>query len=224
MRIVAFSDTHGQHSWLKLPDGDVLICAGDFMTDGYSFKQLARFADWFSDQPHKLKIWIAGNHDRLVEMDRQLCVSRFSHECKYLQDSGLTYEGVNFYGSPWTPEFNNWAFNLPLGNRLHQVWDAIPDSTDVLITHGPPKGILDKMSNNILATGLSSHLVGESASLGCDDLRKRVFVVKPKLHIFGHIHGGHGLDWGTGTTFANVSVVDEGYSLVHPATQLNLEV
>jgi Icc-related predicted phosphoesterase len=109
-------------------------------------------------------------------------------------------DGTNIYGSPWQPEFYNWAFNLPKnGFGLAGKWEAIPDNTDILITHGPAFGTLDTV-------------VGRRHDhLGCELLAERIEVVKPKIHICGHIHSGYGYYWNGHTHFFNASVLDEQY-------------
>ena len=100
--------------------------------------------------------------------------------------------------SPDQLPFYDWAFNLPRGKALAKVWAKIPDDTDVLITHGPPYGILDKTER------------GEHC--GCQDLLERIKVIQLKLHIFGHIHEGYGMFQDESTTFVNGSVCDADYN------------
>ena len=117
----------------------------------------------------------------------------------YLEDSGVEIKGLKIYGSPHQPTFFDWAFNVRRG-KLKQYWDRIPEGLDILITHGPPKGILDQSE---------PHLGSEH--LGCDELMAAVERVKPKLHVFGHIHGGYGKVGYVNTTFINASICDEQY-------------
>lgn len=136
MRIISISDTHGLHEDLDIPDGDVLVHAGDMTSHG-RLAQIEDFNKWISSFPHKNKIVISGNHDwgfqKQSKQARELLAS-----CIYLQDENVEIEGVKFYGSPWQPEFFNWAFNLPRGKELKSIWGNIPDETDLLITHNPP--------------------------------------------------------------------------------------
>src|ERR1700722_2905947 len=143
MKIVALSDTHAEHREVTVPDGDVLIFAGDFMTCGRRYAEVQSFGKWFSEQPHKHKILVAGNHDRLMQRDLKLCLSEFK-DVHYLQDSNVVIDGIKFYGSPWQPWFYDWAFNVNRGPDIKKYWDKIQSNTDVLITHGPPYGILDQ--------------------------------------------------------------------------------
>ncbi len=198
MRIVFISDTH-QHRPANLPPGDVLVHAGDLSSTG-TYAEVVRFLDWFSSQPHPHKIFIAGNHDRLFEdFPDQAVLALMEHpELTYLQDAGVTLDGVRFWGSPWQPEFCNWAFNLPRrGSRIREAWNRIPTGTDVLITHGPPHGVLDQVRG------------GEH--LGCEELTIRLGVIRPRIHVFGHIHDGYGIAQTGTTTYINASTCDETY-------------
>lgn len=203
VRIVAFSDTHTLHEGLVVPDGDVLVFAGDLMNSGYNYKDIDNFAKWFNAHPHKKKIWIAGNHDRWLE---HFPVTAERIEGDYLIDSGVEYEGVKFWGSPYTPFFNDWAFNTN-PSHMYNHWKKIPLDTDILITHGPPLGILD-----------ASLEYGKD--LGCPTLLEIVKDVKPFAHIFGHIHGGYGQlatgdHGGIDTVFYNASICNEQYKIAN---------
>jgi Icc-related predicted phosphoesterase len=217
MKLVAFSDTHGH--WPKaIPDGDVVIFAGDLMTSGFSKAEVIGFAGRFSDLPHKHKIMVAGNHDRLFETNQVWCRSQFTQDVIHLRDEAFKIDQFKFYGSPVTPWFHNWAFNVPRGKAVKEYWDKIPDDTDVLITHGPPYGIQDKM------VGKSDPLYDQYEHLGCEELMKAVQRVKPKFHIFGHIHGGRGKYEAESlrTTFCNVAICNEAYEPVHAPVVIKL--
>jgi len=204
MRIIAISDTHTQHRNLKkLPIGDVLIHAGDFMGSGYRHQEVKDFADWFSSQSSKHKILVAGNHDRMLEADEKWCLSKFSPDVIYLKDSGVTIDSVKFWGSPYQPEFREWAFNVSRG-YLHKHWDLIPSDIDVLITHGPSYGVLDKMYED------------SKEHLGCPELPERIskLNIKSLTHIFGHIHGGSGHILNGNVDSYNVAQCDEQY-IIH---------
>lgn len=200
MRLACISDTHNQHDALRLPSGDVLIHAGDFTGVGRSH-EVEAFAKWLGAQPHRHKILIAGNHDWLFERDNaqaRAWLARYCPKAHYLQDSGVEIEGVKFWGSPWTPLFLNWAFNLKRGQPLADKWAQVPSDTQVLITHGPPWGILD----------LTRH--GEN--VGCKDLKDALNKqISPKVHVFGHIHEGYGTWTRLGTKFVNASSCTEFY-------------
>ena len=200
MKIVTISDTHNKHREVEVPDGDVLVVAGDFTGTGTNF-QIESFNDWLYEQPHEYKLVVAGNHDLGFEDDPYHARTYLDH-CVYLQDSSIVINGIKFYGSPWQPEFCDWAFNLPRGEKLKDRWDRIPHNTDVLITHGPPHGILD---SNIAPDDPRNNF-------GCEDLKHRVAEVKPTYHIFGHIHGSYGQLESDGTTYVNTCICDEEYN------------
>lgn len=199
MQIIAISDTHGQHRNLKVPDGDILIHAGDISRGGTK-EQVINFLEWFSEQNHPHKIFIAGNHDFFFEEAHAEEISKLIPDgVIYLNDSGVEINGVKFWGSPITPWFNNWAFNRQRGAEIKKYWDLIPNDIDVLVTHGPPFGILDET------------VYGKRT--GCEELLLRVYHVMPKYHIFGHIHEDCGCLTKRGTTFVNASVLDDWYKL-----------
>ena len=197
MRIIAISDTHGLHEELVLPDGDMIIFAGDMCGWGHGISDIISFGDWIYDQPHKYKIVIAGNHDWTFQDDYYMSKSLLE-DITYLQDDMVEIEGIKIYGSPWQPTFFNWAFNLDRGDEISRKWDLIPDETDILVTHGPPMGHLDW--NNT-----------KTDRVGCYDLNRAVKRVKPRYHIFGHIHNYHGIEETDGTTFINASNCNDRY-------------
>jgi Icc-related predicted phosphoesterase len=204
MRLVLISDTHGLHHRLRtLPEGDILIHAGDFMNAGRDLHEVISFNQWLGRQSFKYRIVCAGNHDRLFENQPDIARALLSNAL-YLEESGITIEGLSFWGSPYTPEFFCWAFMYPPGERAQEHWNRIPDKLDVLITHGPPHGILDQSSP------------GE-AHLGCIELAKAVSRKKPRVHVFGHIHGGAGLYSDDATKFVNAAYLNENYKPLEPA-------
>lgn len=216
MRVVVISDTHNRHERLgELPEGDVLVHCGDATGSGH-LKEVAKFLEWFAGQPHKYKVLIAGNHDWLFQKDplvAQSLVMGYKDSIYYLEDSSAMIEGVLFYGSPWQPWFCDWAFNLERGPELAKKWAQIPTKTEFLITHGPPKGILDACND------------GEV--VGCWDLLERVKIVVPAIHAFGHIHEGYGsqVRVETGRTlFVNASICDRSYKPVNLPIELEKRV
>ena len=221
LKIIALSDTHTFHRKVTVPDGDVLVYAGDLMGSGYRHDEVKDFAKWWNNLPHANKILVAGNHDRMFQGNLDYCLDKFSGTT-YLQDSEVVIDGVKFYGSPWQPEFYNWAFNVPRGTEIKKYWDKIPDDVDCLITHGPPYGILDQIisDNHIWRSDI---LVHPTEHLGCEELDKQVAErIKPKVHIFGHIHGGYGYYKNKVTRFYNVSICDERYFPVNPVTVIEV--
>ena len=176
MRVVLLSDTHGLHREISIPDGDVLVHAGDFCSEGEA-AEARLFGEFLRGLPNRHQVAIAGNHDRCLEADPSLGPEIFAG-CHYLPDSGVEIGGVTFWGPPWQPWFFDMAFNLERGAELREKWDLIPAHVDVLITHGPPHGVLDRT-----ATG---------ESVGCEELLAATRRTRPRLHVFGHIHQGHG--------------------------------
>jgi len=190
MRIVAVADTHLYHRELRVPDGDVFVHAGDLCRSGH-VRELAIALDWIGELPHRRKVVVAGNHDWAFAREPAAALALLPKSVDYLQDAGVDIGGVRFWGSPWQPEFGGWAFNLPRGKALAARWASIPERVDVLVTHGPPRGIGDRTST--------------SQREGCDQLLARVSVLGPSLHLFGHIHEDGGA-WEVGATwFANVT-------------------
>lgn len=202
------ADTHLQHKF-KVPDGDILLHAGDGMNYG-TIPELNRFAGWMRSLPHRYKILIAGNHDWPFQRDGLYCRGVMADAgVVYLQDEQAVIEGLRIYGSPWQPEFCGWAFNLPRGGyRLKQKWDNIPDRLDFLITHGPP--------------AQHCSLTDRGEDVGCGLLLTAVEKKRPKHHLFGHIHNGYGISQNKFTNFYNVSVCDEAYQPVHPVTVIDV--
>ena len=214
MRITLISDTHTKHKQLNadLPGGDLLIHAGDIMNSGYSAYEIEDFCKWFESQDYDHLVFIAGNHDRLFEIqpEKAMEIVNSYKFIDYLQDDWLQVGDdermVKLYGSPWQPEFYNWAFNLPKGGiKLQEKWAAIPTDTDILITHGPMQGHLD-------ASGPPHN----EPNLGCSLLRNHIDTVsRPKIHVCGHIHGGYGYKFDGQTHFFNASILNEQYQYVN---------
>jgi Icc-related predicted phosphoesterase len=205
MRIVCISDTHSRHDLIEVPSGDILIHAGDSTMVG-RVEEIAKFNHWLGRLPHPYKILIAGNHDWLFEKEPALAESLVTNAV-YLRDSAVIIEGLKFYGSPWQPRFMHWAFNLSRGAEIRRKWDLIPEDTDVLITHGPPNGILDLVPRD---------LTGTFENTGCEELARAVKRIKPRLHVFGHIHEGYGMERRPGTTFVNACICDAAYRPINP--------
>jgi len=204
MRLVLISDTHGRHDQIgSLPDGDILIHAGDFMNSGLYPEEVISFNRWLTKLPIKHRVVCGGNHDRLFQKMPELAL-QFLTDATYLENTGVTIDGVSIWGSPYTPEFLNWAFMYPRGPAANQYWDQIPAGLDVLITHGPPYGILDQTAPG-----------GEH--LGCRELLNAVEAKKPKVHVFGHIHGGAGTFENGDTRFINAAYLNERYQPAEPA-------
>ncbi|XP_050708901.1 metallophosphoesterase domain-containing protein 1-like isoform X2 [Eriocheir sinensis] len=242
LRFVCMSDTHclTSHLQFEIPDGDVFVHAGDFTRCG-SASEVEEFNSWIGALPHKHKIVIAGNHelsfdpkftggasikqhhktahtgDGLINeipdlgMERDDLKAAVAQEntidlitnAVYLQDQALTLCGIKLYGTPWQPEFCNWAFNVPRGKQCLEKWDAIPEDTDILITHTPPVG-----HGDLCCTGVRA---------GCVELLNTVQTrVKPKYHLFGHIHEGYGVTSDGKIIFINASTCNINYVPINP--------
>lgn len=229
MLITFISDTHTQHEQLlqpwDLPGGDLLIHAGDLMNSGRNINDITEFCKWFdSIEGYDHKVFIAGNHDRMFEdyPEKAMEVVNSYKNITYLQDDwiivgdGLINETgekqtAKIYGSPWQPWFYDWAFNLPKGGPgLMAKWEAIPKDTDILITHGPPQDHLD----------MSGPPYNEP-HLGCALLREKVDEQPPKIHVFGHIHGGYGYKFHNGTHFINAAILNERYEYRNKPMSVN---
>lgn len=210
VRVVCLSDTHGSHEQVRVPDGDVLIFAGDACNYG-TLAELSGFAIWWRKLPHPHKVFVAGNHDWPFERDKQAAIHLLGRGTTYLEDDEVTVAGLRIYGSPWTPEFCAWAFNLPRGGgALERRWANIPGGLDILVTHGPALATVD---------GLNGRRLGDKA------LADSIANTNPRYHICGHIHGGERHDTFYQTEVFNVSICDEEYIasrqpkllVVHPA-------
>jgi len=237
IRIVCISDTHNEHGGLEVPDGDILIHAGDFTKNG-TLEEVVKFNTWLGKLPHQHKIIIAGNHDLVMDQDFYKKSWRKWHkkegkqelgdkdprslltDCIYLENEAVDVEGLKFYGSPCSPHIPNYkemAFNVRASAKdrfetptATEVWDQIPENTDILVTHTPPLGILDRL------------LLGKR--VGCKSLRQRIDQIKPRLHVFGHIHEDYGIhqDKETSTIFANASMVTMLYTSKHKCLVIDL--
>lgn len=213
MRIIGISDVHNKQTDLRLPEGDVLVVAGDMTRQGTT-KEIAAFANWLGTQNYPHKLVVSGNHDlvfrnQVADLARSLIREAGG---TYLQDSGVEIDDVYFYGSPWTCLYPAMAFELPRGSReLAEKWEAIPDGTNVLITHSPPKYILD----TVMGAGPQ----------GCELLGQRVHhLLNLRAHLFGHLHFcGSTVQDVNGVKFANCAVLNDQYQLHDkPIVQIDL--
>lgn len=222
IRFVCISDTHGkvEGSKLHMPPGDVLLHAGDFTQKGH-MKEIEKFNSYLGALPYKVKVVIAGNHDltfddniteaslRTFGVQKSTVESYLSERglksvkqmltsAIYLEDSLVTVCGIKIYGAPWQPVFCDWGFNLKRGEDILKKWQTIPTDIDILMTHGPPVGHGD--------------LTGGNNNVGCVELLNTIQKrVKPKFHVFGHIHEGYGVTSDGYTTFINASTCTRRY-------------
>jgi Icc-related predicted phosphoesterase len=186
----------------------MLIHAGDITSRG-SFSEVEDFLDWFSQTCFKHKVFIPGNHDFFFENAADAS-SVIPEGITYLNDSGVEIEGINIWGSPVTPWFYDWAFNRQRGAEIRRHWDLIPRKVDILITHGPVYGILDRTAR------------GEC--VGCEDLMKAVTNVKPKVFVSGHIHEAYGAEVRNDILFVNASVLDLSYVMANKPVVFDLVI
>lgn len=218
MRLVVISDTHNVQKRISLPGGDVLVCCGDVCEAG-RIKELEFFNKWLKQQHFDTVVFCAGNHDRCLDInylknvfsDDQAqnlinkgleVLSDGIENFHYLFEGSVEIDGAKFYGAPHQPFFHNYSFNLQRGgDELKAIWDKIPEDTDILLTHCPPHGILDKTYG------------GESA--GCELLRERIEVVKPSLHMCGHIHESRGLNYTTLESTWVINASMRNYKIKH---------
>lgn len=214
--IVSISDTHGLHYKMEIPMADILICSGDFSNIGTS-RGIYDFFEWFGNLPHYTKVLIAGNHDKGTDplfIDRAKYEGTYDffhemikkHDIIYLEDSSCEVYAndgsvIKIHGSPVTPTFGRgWAWNR---NReeIQKHWDKIPQDIDILVTHGPAFGYGDRVVHN-------------NERVGCDLLLNKIQEIKPKMHIFGHIHEDRGvyLDKDNDITYVNASSLNLRYN------------
>ncbi len=195
MRIVIISDTHMEHEQLGQMSGDVLIHCGDFCNGFRRDPQDLPDVDaWFGQQNFAQILCVGGNHDLVAQKKVQWGEPVFQNAV-YLQDAACQYRGINFYGTPWVPNLPGWGYHLE-NEELLAKWALIPDDTHILITHTPPRGILDMP-------------YGGQPS-GCPHLRKRINQIAPPIHCFGHIHNEYGVIGDGRTKFINAALMEAG--------------
>lgn len=214
MKIIALSDTHNVHEYVKLlPEADVLVHSGDATIRG-SIDEIKRFASWLSGlNQYKKKIFVSGNHDfGFDNVNRDRCENIMENAgIIYLRDNGVEIDGVRFWGAPWQPQYHNWAFNLPRnGKEIEEKWNLIPTNTNVLITHGPSFGTLDETDKNVLYPG--EHVGCTMLALRIEELQKYKNI---KAHIHGHIHPGYGMIEKNNMKFVNASICDHAYNPIN---------
>ncbi|TYZ63064.1 hypothetical protein PybrP1_006880 [[Pythium] brassicae (nom. inval.)] len=220
LRFVCLSDTHGRHRRVRVPLGDVLVHCGDFTQRG-THAEIRDFNDWLGSLPHRHKLVIAGNHDLSMDaaeyrthwdatwrhrefQDPALSRALLSN-CTYVENRSVVVDGVKIFGSPMTPPIPGrvMAFNVPRGFAAQQHWAKVPTDVDVLLTHGPPHGVLDK--------------VFTGAHVGDETLLKEVLSrCRPQFHVFGHIHEAYGATRVGRTVFINCATSTLLGSPTHP--------
>lgn len=215
MKIDLISDTHMKHKEFNLKGGDLLIHSGDATGRGQS-GEIHAFLQWFEKQPYKYKIFVPGNHDSGFEKE----TARYREECEkrgitLLIDQGIEIEGIKIYGSPYTPTFLNWYFMRERGESIMRHWEAIPDDTQILITHGPAYQIRDKVTNRFSPNG---------DNVGCMDLRVRIQqLVNLRLHVFGHLHDEAGVSHMGNYLAVNASLLNDNYEKAFEPISIKIE-
>lgn len=215
MRLVATSDFHGKLDPAVLPAGDVLVLAGDLLADapddatdpvGWQAERLRDLDALLADLPYRAVLMVAGNHDGVLQVRPEL--GRALRGARYLQDAACEVEGVRFWGSPWQPHLCKHPFFLPDGREAWALYRRIPVETDVVITHTPPWGILDSWDPGV--------------GLGGRMLRARVAALRPRVHVFGHMHPSYGTTHVGGTRFYNAAMCDGHGAPVNPPHVIDL--
>ena len=220
MKIVAISDTHGKWNKCIIPECDMLISAGDYSFRGKQH-MIRDFHKWLNKQPAKHIISLQGNHEKWVEKNFDLAKQIAVEACPrvhFIDEGLIEIEGKRIWCSAITPFFLNWAWNRYPGEDIQKHWDKIPNGVDAIVSHGPPRGILDVIE----------HFNGKICEFeieytGCPQLLKKVLEIKPRFHLFGHIHEHGGKQFLTdGITFINASICDQYYKPVNSPIEFYL--
>jgi hypothetical protein len=206
-RVVIISDTHCRHDEIDLPAGDLLIHCGDMFS--LSMREpswIGQMDDWFGRQPFERIICTGGNHDRLLEAAVARRPQPFSNAV-FLDGDALEFRGLRIFGAPWVPDLAGHAFYRS-PQQLAHAWARVPAGIDILVTHTPPEGILDRSSRGW--------------SLGCPDLARELTRIAPRVHCFGHVHAGAGRIRVGATLFINACSLESGTERILPAATLTL--
>ncbi len=203
MKFVCLSDTHGNHGSVNVPQGDVIIHCGD-ITHKSNHAEVTDFLIWFGGLNFSRKILVAGNHDRFIRKRKQEFLDLVAtHNIDYLENTAIRINGYSIFGSPFT--LNNaciGAFTYHGTSEAEQIWRSIPEKVDILVTHAPPRGFRDFSR-------------AENDNAGCQVLREKVLSVKPRYHIFGHIHESYGIESYGDSVFINASLTNGSEEIVN---------
>ncbi len=211
---VCMGDSHGKHEGIVVPDGDILLHSGDYSMMGYEH-EVRSFLIWYESQPHAAKVLTNGNHEVAVEANHALFLAmlkEYAPSVIYLNDSGAKIMGLNVWGSPVTPRFGyGWSWNRDRGPDIRRHWNMIPSDTNVLVTHGPPHGLVDRLER------------GEH--VGCEELRDTIDNRLDDLILstHGHLHSAYGIDHIGQKTFVNAALVNERYQLTNAPIVVEIE-
>jgi len=211
MKIWHISDTHAMHGWLQTPEGiDMVIFSGDCSNPSNPYLnevEVRNFIEWYASLPIKHKIFVGGNHDTSIEKRLVTPADFASKGIVYLENASTNIEGLNIWGTPVTPAFGyGWAWNRDR-SKMNKLWESIPDNTDIVISHGPPKSVLD----------LSYDRANNLEFCGCSAMKKRMLKLNPKAVLFGHIHNFQDITnagtmkiYGYDTIFSNGTCAHDG--------------
>ena len=214
VRVTLISDTHGLHDSVEIEPTDILIHCGDFSNIG-EMSVLKSFNHWLLEQPSKINIVVAGNHDRMFEKN-PIASRKLLTNAIYLENSGVEVMGLKIWGSPVTSTLPSWSFVETDETKRFDHWKQIPMDLDILVTHGPPHGIMDQVPRFYHEEGPVDENCGDVMLLA------HVTRTKPKYHVFGHIHEGYGRIETPHTTFINCSQCDAMYNIKNPPQIINL--
>jgi Icc-related predicted phosphoesterase len=203
MKICIISDVHNKFNKITIPECDLLISCGDYSFLGETH-EVRNFHKWLNKQKADNMISVQGNHEKGVEKDFNLSKEIAVAHCPkvhFIDEGFLEIKGYKIWCSAVTPYFCNWAWNRFRGEDIKKHWDRIPLDIDILVTHGPPYGILDTVSTH-----------SPIRNLGCEMLANKIKELKNlKLHCFGHIHSSYGSTEKDGVTYINASICTEEY-------------
>ena len=220
MKAVLFSDLHSYHNKVKIPKADIAIFTGD--AEIRNVHEAINFIRWMDNLPVDKVIFTMGNHDLWVEANEYTFESLLTKKLIYLNNNSLYKldNGLEVYGSNFTPEFNNWAFMCSRDEIYDDIWSKIPTTTGVLLTHGPAYNILDKIPEHFKRNNEDPHV-------GCKGLTKRISELPNlKYHIFGHIHmekEGIKKVKLNNVTYINASICNNNYDPVNKPIVINLK-
>lgn len=211
-QLTFISDTHCKHNEIptnQLPGGDILVHTGDWTNQG-RVPEAIEFFSWFEKQTqYTHRVFIAGNHELLAEQNPDLFQSLIPSNCIYLEDSGVELCGLQFWGTPVTPRFCNWSFNRST-TELHKHFNYIPDSTNIVLTHGGPLGL----GLQTLESGLD---------VGIEELSEKLWdLPELKVNAFGHIHASFGHEIIGDTHYINSAICGENYRITNKPIHLEL--
>lgn len=220
-RVVTLSDTHGFQKEIEMPKGDILVHSGDITDCGEEW-QVRQFLEWLNDLPYERKIFCNGNHEvQIAKMGimKQLVRENCNKSVVYLENEAYEYKGLKFWGSPYSLEFfpEHWGYQL---KRQHAkaLWDMIPEDTDILLTHSPPKGIMD---------GVKPFGIYTEDHAGCNFLLEQTRKINPYLHVFGHIHRWFGTVQRANpaykTLYVNASMCDDSYKITRKPIVIDID-